>query len=212
MSKIEKPSKLPLVSVIILNLNGLEHLEVCLDSVHATKYPNFEILLIDNNSSDSSVEYVKNNYPNVKIIKNDKNLGFAAANNIGINFAQGEYVILLNNDTEVDQNWIIEMIKTAESNQLIAACQPKVLDFYNRKKFEYAGGGGGFIDTYGYPLCRGRVFDHVEFDTGQYDDYCNVFWATGAAMLLKREVLEKIGLLDEDFFIYHEERLLFATL
>ena len=198
-------TQLPLVSVLILNVNGLSHLDTCLKSVMMTNYPNLEVVLVDNGSTDRSVDYVAKNYPNVKIITNGKNLGFAAGNNVGIKKAKGDYVILLNNDTEVDPNWVKEMVHVAESDPLIAACQPKILNFYDRTKFEYAGGAGGFIDMYGYPLARGRVFEYVERDHGQYDDSSDIFWASGTAMLIRRSALNRTGLLDESFFIYHEE-------
>ena len=205
MQRLRHESQWPLVSIIVLNLNGLEHLDTCLKSVAMTTYPNFEVILVDNGSTDGSVEHVAKRYPSVRIIRNNRNLGFAAANNVGIRLTKGDYVILLNNDTEVDPNWVSEMVQVAESDPLIAACQPKIMNFYDRKKFEYAGAAGGFIDIYGYPLARGRVFDFVEIDHGQYDNSCNIFWASGAAMLIKRQALRKTGLLDELFFIYHEE-------
>lgn len=205
MERLGEEKQSPLVSIIILNLNGLKHLDTCLKSVLMTTYPNLEVILVDNASTDGSVEYVTKRYPSVRIIKNNKNLGFAAANNIGIRATRGDYVILLNNDTEVDPDWVSELVQVAQSDPLIAACQPKILNFYNRKTFEYAGAAGGFIDIYGYPLARGRVFEFVEEDHGQYDDSCNIFWASGAAMLINRRALEKTGLLDEEFFIYHEE-------
>ena len=200
-----KENQSPLVSIIVLNVNGLKHLDTCLKSVTMTTYSNLEVIMVDNGSTDGSVEYVNKRYPSVKIIKNNRNLGFAAANNIGIGVTRGDYVILLNNDTEVDPNWVSELVQVAESDPLIAACQPKILDFYDRKMFEYAGAAGGFIDIYGYPFARGRVFDFVEEDHGQYDDSRNIFWAGGVAMLIKRRALDKTGLLDENFFIYHEE-------
>lgn len=205
MERLNEENQSPLVSIIILNLNGLKHLDTCLKSVAKTTYPNLEVILVDNGSTDGSVEYVTKHHPSVKIVRNNRNLGFAAANNVGIRVTRGDYVILLNNDTEVDPNWVSELVQVAESDPLVAACQPKILDFYDRKMFEYAGAAGGFIDIYGYPLARGRVFDFVEEDHGQYDDPCYIFWASGAAMLIKRRALDKTGSLDEKFFIYHEE-------
>jgi len=193
------------VAVVILNFNTREFLEKFLPSVCNTSYPNTEIVLADNASSDSSVQFVKDNYPLVKIIVLDKNYGFTGGYNRALKQVEADYFVLLNSDVEVDSNWIEPMLKLIESNPSIAAIQPKLLAWHNRDTFEYAGASGGFIDNFGFPFCRGRIFDHLEKDHQQYDNNKKVFWASGAALFIKADLYHSTGGLDEDFFAHMEE-------
>ncbi len=195
----------PKVSIIILNWNTKKFLENFLPSVIRTDYPNFEVIVADNGSKDGSVEFVKNNFHDVKLVQFDKNYGFCGGYNRSFKFADGDYIVLLNSDIEVPPNWLTPIINFMEQNQDVFACQPKILSFFERNRFEYAGACGGFIDILGYPFCRGRIFSHCEEDRGQYDEIKQVFWATGACMVVRKKLFDEIGLLDEDFFAHMEE-------
>ncbi len=194
----------PLVSVIILNYNGLRFLKDCFDSLVKCSYPNFEILLVDNNSTDESAAFTRKNYPRVKIIQTGGNKGFSWGYNISFEHAAGKYFVLLNNDVAVDPGWLEPLVAAAEADDRIGALQPKILSMIDRQSFEYAGASGGFIDKYGYPFLRGRVFYTIEKDYGQYDNETEVFWTSGAAMFVRAEALLKSGRLDEDF-VFHME-------
>lgn len=192
------------VAVVILNWNGKSFLEKFLPSV--TKFSKtHQIIVADNNSSDDSVSFLKQNYPNIKIINNPSNDGFAKGYNIALKQVSAEYYILLNSDVEVTENWINPIIELMDADPSIGACQPKILDYKHRDKFEYAGACGGFIDKYGYPFCRGRVFNVLENDNHQYDNEMEVFWATGACMFVRSEAFWKVGGFDEDYFAHMEE-------
>jgi len=195
----------PLISVIILNYNGKRFLKVLFDSLLKTTYSNYEIIMIDNHSNDDSIDFVRKNYPSVKIYDSGKNLGYAGGNNFGIEKANGEFVLLLNNDIEVTSDWLEPIIKEFEADENVVACQPKIRQMKNREYFEYAGAAGGFMDVFGYPFLRGRIMDTIEKDEGQYDDNIDLFWASGAAIAIRKEVLDHIGWLDEDFFLHMEE-------
>ncbi|HEY1024077.1 MAG TPA: glycosyltransferase family 2 protein, partial [Sphingobacteriaceae bacterium] len=190
---------------VILNWNGKHHLAEYLPSVVRSGYPNLEIIVGDNASSDGSVDYLIEKFPEVRIIRNDENYGFAGGYNQVLSQVDADYFVLLNSDVEVTPNWIEPVITLMETDNTIAAAQPKLLSYTNREKFEYAGAAGGFIDFLGYPFCRGRVFDTVETDTGQYDQSSEVFWATGAALFVKRNYWNEVGGLDADFFAHMEE-------
>jgi len=190
----------PLVSIVILNYNGLKVTDACLRSVLKTRYPSFEIILVDNASTDGSVEYIRSHYPMVKLIANRENLGYSGGNNVGIKAAKGKYIVLLNNDVEVHPGWLLEMIRVAESDPNIAVCGPKILSFYNRRRFEYNGAAGGFFDVYGYPVLQGRIFERIEDDKGQYNKVRNVFWIGGCCILIRRKVLSETGLFDSILF------------
>lgn len=164
-----------------------------------------EIIIADNASTDGSVAFLKSNYPDLRIIQNPENGGFAKGYNQALNQIEADYYVLLNSDIEVTDNWINPVIEMMEANQNIAACQPKILSHHQPEMFEYAGAAGGFIDKYGYPFCRGRVFMSVEKDHGQYDDPIEVFWATGACMFVRASLYHLVGGLDEDFFAHMEE-------
>ncbi|MCS7229393.1 MAG: glycosyltransferase family 2 protein [Candidatus Kryptonium sp.] len=195
----------PKVSVIILNWNTKHFLAEFLPTVIQTNYPNLEVIVADNGSTDGSANFVKENFKNVKLITFDKNYGFCGGYNRAVKFASGEYVVLLNSDIEVTPNWLNPIINFMEENKDVFACQPKLLSYFERNRFEYAGASGGFIDKLGYPFCRGRIFNYCEEDLGQYDEIKQVFWATGACMVIRKKFLDEIGFLDEDFFAHMEE-------
>jgi hypothetical protein len=193
------------VAVVILNWNGRRFLERFLPSLLANSSKDAEIIVADNASSDDSVSFLKVNYPGIRIIQHDKNFGFAKGYNLALAQVEADYYVLLNSDIEVTPGWIEPVIKLMESDTAIAACQPKIRSFSEPGKFEYAGAAGGFIDKYGYPFCRGRMFLSIEEDTGQYDDICEIFWATGACMFVRADIYQRTGGLDDDFFAHMEE-------
>ncbi len=164
-----------------------------------------QIVVADNGSTDDSVEFLRTNYPQIQLVINDKNYGFAEGYNKALAHVEADYYVILNSDVEVTPNWIEPVVELMESDENIAICQPKLLSHINRENFEYAGGAGGFIDRFGYPFCRGRVFSTLEKDEGQYDDVREVFWATGAAMFVKAPLFHKLGGFDGDFFAHMEE-------
>lgn len=196
---------LPLVSVLVLNYNGLRFLQNCFDSLLASHYPNYEIYLVDNNSTDTSVEYTHQHYPDIKILQTHANAGYSRAYNLAMAEAAGKYLVLLNNDVRVKSDWLIHLVRAAEKEPDLAALQPKVLSMVEQNYFEYAGASGGYIDTYGYPFLRGRIFYTIEPDEHQYDTAVDVFWTSGAAMFVRAEVLKSCGNLDEDFVHHMEE-------
>ena len=163
------------------------------------------VVIADNGSTDDSLEFVERSYPELRIIRLDKNYGFAEGYNRALAQVEADYYVLLNDDVEVTPGWIEPIVKLFETDSQVAVCQPKLLMDSQRDTFEYAGASGGFIDSYGYPYCRGRVFDTVEKDHGQYDDLCEVMWATGAAMFVRASVWRELGGLDGDFFAHMEE-------
>jgi len=190
-----------LVSVIILNYNGLEFLDRCLISVLNSEYPNFEVIFVDNASTDGSVEFVRKKFgaeSHLKIIQNNENLGFAEGNNIGAKKAHGEYIVFLNNDTEVDPHWLKELVLVMETKPNVGVCQSKLLLINDRKRFDCA---GGLLDFYGFPFGRG---DFQE-DKGQYEHVEEIFHAKGAAMSVRRRIVQETGLFDPEFVIYYEE-------
>lgn len=195
----------PKVAVVILNYNTREFLEKFLPSVAATRYEHLEIVVADNASTDDSVQFTKNNYPQIKLIQLDKNYGFTGGYNRALKLVEADYYVLLNSDVEVDHDWIQPMVNLVRSNPKIAAIQPKLLAYHQKDRFEYAGAVGGFMDKYGFPFCRGRIFDSLELDKGQYQDNLKVFWATGAALFIKADLYHSVGGLDEDFFAHMEE-------
>jgi GT2 family glycosyltransferase len=197
--------RIPKVTVVIPHWNGEEILRRCLLSLKKSRYRDFQILIVDNGSSDNSVNMVKAEFPDVSLIESPVNLGFAAGCNLGIRSSESPYVLLLNNDTEVDPGWLGPLVQTAESDLKAAAVQPKMLSIYDRRRFDYCGAAGGEIDIFGYPFARGRLFNTMEIDDGEYDQKREIFWSTGAATLFKRSVLEKTGLFDDGFFAHMEE-------
>jgi len=200
-----KRLKYPLVEVIILTHNGKKNIEICLTSLRKTDYNNLKITVVDQNSKDDTSDFIKKEYPEVNLIINNKNKSFSEGNNDILKISKAKYCILLNDDTKQNPNWVKDLVKIAEKDENIAALQPKVLSMKNKKEFEYAGASGGFIDIYGYPVCRGRIFQKLEEDYRQYNDIRNIFWSCGVAMFLNMKIIKKIGYLDESFESYAEE-------
>jgi len=193
------------VAVVILNWNGRKFLQKFLPSVldHLPKYA--EVFVADNNSTDDSVIFLKDNYSSVHLLINNENGGYAKGYNDALRKIQAEYYVLLNSDIEVTQYWIEPIIELMDEKQEITACQPKIRAYHDKEMFEYAGAGGGFIDKYGYPFCRGRIFQELEVDKEQYNDTIEVFWASGACMFVRAEHFWELNGLDNDFFAHMEE-------
>lgn len=194
------------IAVVILNWNGKSFLEQFLPSV--TKYSgDARIIVADNNSTDDSIPFVKSKYPSVEIITLTENYGFAGGYNNALNQVDAQYFVLLNSDVEVTENWLTPMFNLLENDTKIAACQPKIKDFKRKSEnyFEYAGAAGGYIDKLGFPFCKGRVFDTLEIDNGQFNDVSEIFWASGACLFIRAELYKSIGGLDEFFFAHMEE-------
>lgn len=193
------------VAVVILNWNGLKFLKQFLpDVVENSKGIGYKVIVADNGSTDTSVDYIKSEHTDVKVIEFDKNYGFTGGYNKALEKIDAEYFVLLNSDVEVTSDWISPIINYLDKNKDVAAVQPKILAQYNKKQFEYAGAAGGFIDEYGYPFCRGRIFDELENDENQYDDTIEIFWASGACLFIRSEDYLK-NKLDNDFFAHMEE-------
>lgn len=192
------------VAVVILNYNGRNWLNQFLPSVLAYS-DGAEIVVADNGSTDDSIDFVKTHYPSVRIISNPENHGYAGGYNFALKQINTTYYVLLNSDVEVTSGWLWPVVDLMERNPRIAAAQPKILAYHKKDTFEYAGAAGGMLDKYGYPFCRGRIFDTVEKDLGQYDNAEEVFWATGACMFARAEAYHELGGLDEDFFAHMEE-------
>jgi len=193
------------VAVVILNWNGREFLRKFLPSVIEHSKGIADVIVADNASTDSSIEFLQDNYPEIRIITNRTNGGFALGYNEALAEVEAEYFVLLNSDIEVTAGWIEPIISLMDTDTTVAACQPKLRSYHEPEKFEYAGAAGGFIDKYGYPFCRGRIFQDIETDHGQYDDTCEIFWATGACMFVRAELYKKFKGLDADFFAHMEE-------
>ncbi len=192
------------VAVVILNWNGLSFLKKFLPDV--IRYsPEATVYVADNNSFDESIQYVEEKHPEVEIIQLPKNEGFCKGYNSALSQIEAEYYVLLNSDVQVTEGWISPIISLMESDPLIAACQPKIKSYLEPEYFEYAGAAGGFIDYLGYTFCRGRIFEKLEKDKGQYNDAKEIFWATGACMFIKAELFHKTGGFDDDFFAHMEE-------
>jgi GT2 family glycosyltransferase len=192
------------IAIVILNWNGRNYLEQFLPSV--VKYSSGCCLVVaDNASTDDSLLFLRQHYPQVEIIVNLSNEGFSKGYNDALKQVQAKYYVLLNSDVEVTEGWIEPVIALMEQDSRIAACQPKIKSYNAKNKFEYAGAAGGFIDIYGYPFCRGRIFDTLETDQGQYNDNREIFWATGACMFVRADLYWQAGGLDNDFFAHMEE-------
>lgn len=194
----------PKVAVVILNWNNRYFLEKFLPYVYNSHYPNIEFIIGDNASTDDSIGFVKEYYPQIRIIQNDKNYGFAGGYNKILEHVEADYFILLNSDVEVSDNWI-EPIITMMEKENYAAAQPKILSYHQKTKYEHAGAAGGYLDRYGYPFCSGRIMNITEVDTGQYDQEKEIFWASGAAFFIKANVWKELQGFDEDFFAHMEE-------
>lgn len=192
------------VAIVILNYNGKAHLERYLPSVieHSAGH---EIIIADNASTDDSVDFLKQNYPQLQLIINEENGGFAKGYNDALAQVDAEYYVLLNSDVEVTSYWVDGVIESMEKAPIVVAAQPKILSYTKKNKFEHAGAAGGFIDKNYYPFCRGRIFDNAEEDSGQYDSDKQIFWATGACMFIRSKNFHEAGGFDADFFAHMEE-------
>lgn len=192
-------------AVVILNWNGKKMLERFLPSVTAHTQGDAEVIIADNGSTDDSLDFVRAQYPGLRIIELDKNYGFAGGYNRALQQVKADYYVLLNDDVEVTPGWIEPVVAQMQQHPDTAICQPKLLMYDQRDTFEYAGGAGGFLDKYGYPFCRGRMFTSLEQDNGQYNTPSEIFWASGAAMFVRADVWHQLGGLDDDFFAHMEE-------
>ncbi len=194
------------ISIVILNWNGQKLLEKFLPNVlEYSQYPGAEVIVADNGSTDHSLAWLQQNHPEVRLIILDKNYGFAEGYNKALAEVEAEYYLLLNSDVEVSPNWLAPLVKFMDENPNTAACGPKILDYKNKKLFEYAGGAGGFIDRFAYPFCRGRLFTTVEEDHGQYNDVTDAMWVSGCGMVVRSQLYWKLGGLDGKFFAHQEE-------
>jgi GT2 family glycosyltransferase len=192
------------LAIVILNYNGRKHLETYLPSVVANSGEH-KIIVADNASTDDSVEFLRAHYPHIELLINPSNGGFAQGYNEALQQVDAEHYILLNSDVEVTPNWIEPLLKFMDNNPNASGCQPIVLSYLNKDKFEHAGAAGGFLDKHYYPFCRGRIFDHIETNSGQYNSDIEIFWATGACMLIRAEHFHKVGGFDSTFFAHMEE-------
>jgi GT2 family glycosyltransferase len=195
----------PEVAVVIIHWNRQTLLEQFLPSVMGSTYPNMKVYVADNHSTDNSVEWLKEHYPQISIVQLDHNYGYAGGYNRALKFIEADYYVLLNNDIEVTSGWIEPIINYMEQHPNIAAAQPKMIDFIHRNQFEYAGAAGGFIDYLGYPFCRGRIMDSIETDVNQYNQIKEVFWATGACLFIRSKAFHQVNGFDEHFFAHMEE-------
>ena len=198
-------SNQPKVAIVILNWNGQKYLQKFLPSVLASGYSNFEVVVADNGSTDNSVFFLEKHYPQIKIILFKENYGFAKGYNKALKKVNTDYYVILNSDVEVQPGWLDPIIELLESDKQIAACQPKLLSYNNKSLFDYAGGAGGWLDSFGYPFARGRIFDVCEEDNGQYNKPEQVFWVSGAAMVIRSSVFQEMKGFDEYFFAHQEE-------
>lgn len=192
-------------AVAILNWNGRKLLEEFLPSVVLHSKDEADVYVIDNASTDDSLGYLKQHFPKVKIVQNSENKGYAGGYNEGLKQIEADVYVLLNSDVEVTGNWLNPVLNEFKKNELLAAAQPKILDYKNKDYFEYAGAAGGFIDKYGFPYCRGRIFNHLEKDEGQYDAVSEIFWASGACLFVRSNHFWEAGGFDEDYFAHQEE-------
>ncbi|MGD2035959.1 MAG: glycosyltransferase family 2 protein [Bacteroidales bacterium] len=194
------------VAIVILNWNGKKFFETFLDPlVKFSSGSRNKIFVVDNNSTDDSVEYVRSNFPGIEIIRFDVNYGFAKGYALALTKIKARYYVLLNSDVEVTENWLEAPIDLLERDTSVAAVMPKIRSYTKRDHFEYAGAAGGFIDKFGYPFCQGRILTEIEKDRGQYDRQREIFWASGACMFLRSEAYFRAGGLDGDFFAHMEE-------
>tara|TARA_B000000557_G_scaffold259251_1_gene254839 strand:+ start:879 stop:1892 length:1014 start_codon:yes stop_codon:yes gene_type:complete len=194
------------LSIIIPHHNGKELLFNCLESIlNQISIKDFEIIVVDNGSIDNSADKAKEKFPSINLLKSETNLGYSGGCNFGAKNAKGEYTIFLNNDTLHTKNWIEELIVFLDKNPQAGAAQPKILNATNKDTFDYAGGAGGYIDKYCFPFVRGRIFNSLEKDSNQYDDVKKIFWASGAAFIIRTELLRELNYFDNIYFAYMEE-------
>jgi len=195
-----------IVSIIIPHFNGKKLLENCISSIYKNiRIDNFEIIIVDNGSTDDSVKNIEKLFSGIKIIRNKNNAGYSGGCNIGAKHANSKYLLFLNNDTEHSKHWIETLINFMDSNPKIFAAQPKILNFKNKKQFDYAGGSGGFIDKFCFPFVKGRIFNTLEKDIGQYNQPSKIFWSSGAAMIVRSDIFYTLKGFDEVYFAYMEE-------
>ena len=194
------------IAIVILNWNGAKLLKQFLPSVFEfSKGDSIEIVMADNGSIDESLPMIRDKYPEVTVLELKQNYGFARGYNEALKQIEADYFVILNSDVEVTAGWLDSPIRIMKSDERIAAVQPKILSYNHRTHFEYAGAAGGFIDRFGYPFCRGRIFDEVEDDHGQYDTMIDVFWATGACIFVRSDLFHLLGGFDADFWAHMEE-------
>ena len=195
-----------MVSIIIPNYNGGDLLYNCINSIYKNiSIKDFEIIVVDNGSTDNSINRVKSNFQNVEIISSNSNLGYSGGCNLGATHASGKYLLFLNNDTEHSNEWIEKLVHFLDSNSKIAAVQPKILNIHNKKLFDYAGGAGGFIDKFCFPFVQGRIFHTLEEDHNQYNNPSRIFWASGAAFMIRSNIFKTLKGFDKIYFAYMEE-------
>lgn len=190
--------------ILIIHLNGEEVIFNCLNSIYKDD-KNSKVKVLFNNTTDNSIQLIKKNYPKTEIYTTKERLGFAEASNYLAKKSRAKYIIFLNNDAVVEKDWKKELVKTIKRNEGCIAVQSKIRSYYKREYFENAGAAGGFIDKYGYPFCRGRIFETVEKDKGQYNDERRIFWGCGVSLLVERKTFMNLGMFDESFFMYAEE-------
>ena len=192
------------IAVVILNWNGAKLLEQFLPTVLA--YSEEAVIYVaDNASTDTSIQFITTQFPSIKILRNEGNYGFATGYNLALDQVEEPYYALVNSDVEVTENWLAPIYSIFENEPNIGIIQPKILDYKNKENFEYAGAAGGFIDKYGYPFCRGRIFTSIEKDNHQYDDEQEIFWASGACFFIRKVIFRKLNGFDDDFFAHQEE-------
>jgi len=195
-----------MVSIIIPHYNGEDLLYNCIDSIYQNiSIKDFELIVVDNASTDDSINPIKSNFQNVKIISSNSNLGYSGGCNLGATHASGKYLLFLNNDTEHSNEWIEKLVHFLDSNSKIAAVQPKILNIHNKKLFDYAGGAGGFIDKFCFPFVQGRIFHTLEEDHNQYNNPSRIFWASGAAFMIRSNIFKTLEGFDKVYFAYMEE-------
>ena len=192
------------VAVVVLNYNGKNHLQNFLPGL-ISKSPEAEVVVIDNASTDDSITFLNKSYPEIRIIPLETNYGFAKGYNEGLKTIDSDYYVIINSDVDVSEKWLMPMMEILDKNEEIAICQPKILDYSRKEYFEYAGAAGGYLDILGYPFCRGRVFNNIEKDSNQYNDSREIFWASGACMMIRSNIFWELGGFDEDFFAHMEE-------
>ena len=193
------------LAIVILNWNGAKMLRQYLPSVLQYSREEATVYVADNASTDDSLQLLRTQFPEVRTVLLDRNWGFADGYNKALAQIEAEYYLLLNSDIEVTHHWLTPMLEFMDSHTDVAACQPKLLSIFDRDRFEYAGASGGYLDRFGYPFCRGRIFDTIEQDNGQYDYRSEVLWATGAALLVRARIYKEVGGLDGRFFAHNEE-------
>src|ERR1035437_3818437 len=193
-------------AIVILNWNGENYLRQFLPSlIENTTMPGVEIIVADNASTDSSLMLLNEKFPSIRTIVFDKNYGFAGGYNKAFEQIEADYFILLNSDVEVTPHWLEPLLAYMDAHKEVAACQPKILSYDQRTRFEHAGAAGGYIDRFGFPYCRGRIVGYAEKDSNQYDSIADIFWATGACLIIRSDIYRQVGGLDDEFFAHMEE-------